>query len=57
MCVCVCNAPANISYMHYRALEFVNPVPFHVQIVLVLLTCVLSQNPQKMYLQIIITLR
>ena len=24
--------PTNISYMHYRALEFVDPVPFCIQI-------------------------
>ena len=38
--------PANISYLHYRTLEFVDPVKRD-----------LSQNRRKMYLQIIVTLR
>ena len=51
--------PANISYLHYRALEFVDPVPFPriSRKILVHMKRDLTQNRRKMYLQIIVTLR
>ena len=52
--------PANISYMHYRTLECINPqgtiIAYKSQN-LVLTEHVLSQNHRKMYMQIIVTLR
>ena len=50
----------NISYMHYRTLECINPqgtiIAYKSQN-LVLTEHVLSQNHRKMYMQIIVTLR
>ena len=48
----------NIAYTNYQTLEFVHPLPLHIQIeILVHTMCAFSPNHRKMYLQIIVTVR